>query len=98
MGNIKEKYKNTILEIIEKLLPTCTIYLFGSRADGSAYISSDIDVAIDNKEEIPIRTIGEIQEQLEESNIPFTVDVVDLQRTDEKFRSKVIKSGIIWKS
>lgn len=97
MENVKEKYKSKILEIIKKLLPTCTIYLFGSRANGTVSFASDIDVAIDNKEQIPMKILGEIQEQLEESNIPFEVDVVDLQRTDEKFRNKVLRTGMIWK-
>jgi len=40
--------------------------------------------------------MAEIRERLEESDIPYTVDVVDLARTSQTFRDKVRREGIRW--
>ena len=72
------------------------VYLFGSRATGHARPTSDIDVAVWPLEELPVGTLSLIREALEESLIPFTVDLVDLRDTDEMFRARVMKEGIAW--
>ena len=72
------------------------VYLFGSRATGHARPASDIDVAVWPLAELPVGTLSLIREALEESLIPFTVDLVDLRDTDEAFRKRVLKEGIVW--
>lgn len=72
------------------------LYLFGSRAQGKACETSDIDVAILSLEPLPPGLIAEIREALEESHIPFEVDVVDLTEADAHFRERVLKEGILW--
>jgi len=55
------------------------VYLFGSRARGDFSEHSDIDLAIFSEEDIS----GEItllREFLEESNLPFKVDLVELKK------------------
>jgi predicted nucleotidyltransferase len=73
------------------------VYLFGSQATGQARRHSDIDVAILPLEPLPIVTFSDIREALEESNIIYEVDVVDLSEVDEKFRQRVLKEGVAWK-
>lgn len=73
------------------------VYLFGSQATGTARIYSDIDVAVQPLQKLPISIISEIREDLEESDIVRTVDVVDLTETDESFRQRVEKEGVVWK-
>ena len=72
------------------------VYLFGSRATGRARPASDIDVAVWPLAELPVGTLSLIREALEESLIPFTVDLVDLRDTDEGFRARVLAEGIVW--
>ena len=73
------------------------VYLFGSQATQTTHPYSDIDIAILPDEPLPPEAIALIQEELEESNILRQVDVIDLSITDETFRRRVIKEGIIWK-
>jgi len=74
-----------------------TVYLYGSRASGKARSFSDIDIALDaGGDAIDDGLLAEIREQLEESNIPYTVDVVDLARTSQTFRDKIRREGIRW--
>ena len=72
------------------------VYLFGSRATGGARAGSDIDIAVDPCEPLPPGTLAELREALEESTIPFRVDVVDLRDTDARFRDRVREEGVEW--
>ena len=72
------------------------VYLFGSHATGKAKPHSDIDVAV-----LPLRPIDpmiltQIKDELEESDIVRNVDIVDLSKTDRKFRQRVEREGVVW--
>jgi len=73
------------------------VWLFGSQATGKAHLYSDIDVAVLPLEKLPSRTLAEIREEIEESYVVRTVEIVDLGTTDETFRQRVEREGILWK-
>ena len=54
------------------------VYLFGSRAKNKESIYSDIDIAIETEEDIK-KDIVFIKDFLEESLLPYKVDLVDLK-------------------
>jgi len=66
--------------------PAYRIFLFGSRAEGTAHERSDIDIGIEGPGPVPREALSLIQEELEEAPTLFTVDVVDFNRVSEKFR------------
>jgi len=70
------------------------VYLFGSCARGRVAHHSDIDIAIDS--DAPLDVIAEIGEAMEESAIPYYVDVIDMRRTDPEFNAIIRKQGIQW--
>ncbi len=70
------------------------IYLFGSRAKGTHMEGSDIDIAILSEEDISDR-IAILRAILEESNLPYKVDIVDLNRAPY-LKDRVMKEGIRW--
>ncbi|CCQ93685.1 conserved hypothetical protein [[Clostridium] ultunense Esp] len=37
-----------------------------------------------------------LRERIEESPIPYRVDLVDLSKAEDSFREKVMKEGISW--
>lgn len=71
-------------------------WLFGSRATGTAYPGSDVDIAIDAPPEMDPLVIGDLREALETTTVPWTCDVVDLRRTSDAFRLRVFQEGIPW--
>lgn len=73
------------------------VYLFGSWARGEERRTSDIDVAIWTQSPLPTHTLMQIRFSLEESTIPYRVDVVNLNRADEVIQQKVKEEGIVWK-
>ena len=89
-----EKYKKNIISIIRKHIPDCKIYLFGSRAQKRSHEGSDIDLAIDNQEKIGRKIIYKIKNEIEENNIPFFVDIIDLNSVDKDFNESIKKDLI----
>ena len=64
------------------------VFLFGSRADNTAHQRSDIDIGILGKQALPAFIKLDIEEKLEESNIPLRVDFVDFYKIDKAFKMK----------
>jgi len=76
--------------------PIATVYLFGSFASGAPHRASDIDVAIDSPSPLPRALLARLRERLEESRVPYRVDVVDLAEADPAFRERVRTTGRVW--
>lgn len=90
-----EHAKKILLEQLQAF--RAKVYLFGSQATGKARLYSDIDIAILPLQPLPVHTLSEIREKLEESNIVRKVDVLDLAETDDDFRKRVVEEGVVWK-
>jgi len=73
-----------------------SLILFGSRARGDHRAASDIDLAIRAKKPIPAWVLAEMREGLEESGIPFRVDLVDYRQAPEALKHVIEKEGIPW--
>jgi predicted nucleotidyltransferase len=72
------------------------VYLFGSWAKGSATKTSDIDVAVLPSRPLPDGVLSTIREALEESQVLYPVDLVDLSEASPQFRERVLQEGILW--
>jgi len=72
------------------------LYLYGSWAAGTEARASDIDVAILPMDSIPRDLLAELREDLEQSNVIYPVDLVDLSECSEDFRKRVLREGILW--
>ncbi|HBS48036.1 TPA: hypothetical protein DEO28_02505 [Candidatus Dependentiae bacterium] len=95
-NNVSEDYKIILISIIQKYLPYCTIYLFGSRARGTNQSGADIDLALDNKQKIPFDTILSIYNDIDETTIPLFVDIVDINSASLDLKMEIEKEGIKW--
>ena len=52
------------------------VWLFGSRARGAHQKYSDVDLLIEGDKRDLCALLGQLKEELEESNFPFAVDLV----------------------
>jgi len=96
----EERFLKELRRIVLDLLngKDCKVYLFGSRARGDYRRSSDADIAVEGLSEEEFRRFkSTLEEWLEESSIPFTVDVVNLSRVSDTLKEVVLKEGIRWK-
>lgn len=89
-----EETRRIVLRALEGT--SAKVYLFGSFASGRQRRSSDIDVAIDARSPLPTGLLAAVSEELEESHVPYRVDLVDLAHTDSAFRERVLRTGRLW--
>lgn len=74
------------------------VYLFGSHARGTVDRLSDIDIALDPVEPLSVDLLVEIRSALEESTIPYFVDLVDLSQATPEFRARALADAVPWTS
>lgn len=67
--------------------PAYRVFVFGSRATGTAHERSDIDIGIDGPQPVAYDVLSAIREELDESPTLYSIDVVDFARVPEKFRN-----------
>lgn len=72
------------------------IFLFGSWARGEQRQGSDVDLAVAYRGPSNALKLAEVREALEESTIPYNVDVVDMQQASDALRAQIRKDGIKW--
>lgn len=103
-GSNTKKSTDDFLAIIKKIVlaglrPYKTkVYLFGSRATGDAMPGSDVDIGVEPLESLPAGVLSSIRENLEESTVPYTVDLIDLEQASKTFKNNVINNGKKWTS
>ena len=90
MIDVSQKNLQIIKNILRKHLPGIEIRAFGSRVRGDAKSYSDLDLAIVATEKLPLTTIFALKEELQESNLPFRVDIIDWNRISDSFK-KIIE-------
>ena len=87
--------KSLVFEILKE--ENATIILFGSRARGDFSRVSDIDIGVLPGKNFDRKKLVLLKERIENLNIPYTVDIVDLSRVSEVFKEKALREGIVWK-
>ncbi|SFM70424.1 type VII toxin-antitoxin system MntA family adenylyltransferase antitoxin [Methanolobus profundi] len=102
MPDISQVFETSIRKVKAAVLQTfedddVKIVLFGSRARGNAHCTSDIDIGILPQDSCDRKKITALRADLEEMNIPYTVDLVDLSTVSGDFRQKVLDEGEVWK-
>ncbi|HAI73831.1 MAG TPA: hypothetical protein DCS28_01020 [Candidatus Moranbacteria bacterium] len=91
---LAEKYQKQISAILRKRLGENTkFFVFGSSLEDGKF--SDVDVAFDGGI-VEEKNIALAKEDLEESNLPYKVDLVYLEKTEKKFRNKLLKGKKLW--
>jgi uncharacterized protein len=95
---LETTYKEKLLRALEYHFPGVRVYLFGSRAVGTAQIGADVDIAIDTGEKIFYREMYRARQTIEGLNIPYKVDLVDIHSVSEEMKQNILEQGIIWKN
>ena len=96
MSAISEKDKKKIIGLINVIIPDASIILFGSRARGTQQAGSDVDLALDAGRKLDAYELAEIMGVLDGTNLPYRVDVLDLNTVSDTMRDSIQKEGILW--
>ncbi|MCK4799326.1 MAG: nucleotidyltransferase domain-containing protein [Spirochaetes bacterium] len=94
-----DRYFIQIKDIILKYFDTNTIkiILFGSRARGTNLSNSDYDICIKCIKKDRTIKIALINEDLENSNIPYKIDIIDFYNVSKELKENILGEGILWK-
>ena len=65
------------------------VWVFGSRANWTTKDSSDLDLAVEGADALDYKAMVGLQVAFEESDLPYTVDVVDLNAVSPEFKNIV---------
>ncbi len=73
---LSDRDMRTLRGILERYPAVQSVFIFGSRAKGSSYKGSDIDLAIMN-EGVSDTIIAQMKADFRESTLPYFVDVIN---------------------
>lgn len=85
MIHLEERFKKIVLAILKKY--PYSFYAFGSRVKGTQRATSDLDICF--MDPIPFGIQGRIEEEFEESDLPFHVDLSDFNLMDKSFQDHI---------
>jgi type I restriction enzyme S subunit len=81
--------------LLQRYMPGRTIWAFGSRATGRRMRRfSDLDIAVGG-EELALDEMAMLREALDESRLPFKVDVVQMAALTPEFRARIEPSLVL---
>jgi predicted nucleotidyltransferase len=95
--HIDENHKAILVSIIKNIpeLKNCSVYLYGSRVQGTAVKYSDVDIALDdNGEPVADEVRSSLSSLFEKSMLPYAVDIMDLNTVSPVFRAKIEKDFV----
>ena len=85
-----------IKTVVRKHLPDpkYRLFIFGSRSQKKHRPFSDIDVGISGPIPVPSQVLANIQEELENSDLPYIAQLVDFSQTSGSFNNKALQNTI----
>lgn len=87
---VKEHFLTELKNIFKQTVPNAQVWAYGSRINGTAHEGSDLDLVL-----VGDGDIYALKEALQESNIPFLVDVVKFENLPESFKKEILKKYVV---
>lgn len=94
----EEKYINMLKEIILSQVDTekVMVFLFGSRVSTHHSSRADVDIGLLTDDKLPDHLFHKIRNVVDESIIPWEIDLVDFTKVAPSFKDAILKDIIIW--
>ena len=85
--DIRPDHLEIVEDILREHLPAgFKVWAFGSRANWTTKDASDLDLAVEGPDALDYKAMVELEVAFEESDLPYTVDVVDLNAVSQEFK------------
>ena len=85
--DIRPDHLKIVRNILREHLPDgFNVWVFGSRANWTTKDSSDLDMAVEGADALDYKALVGLEVAFEESDLPYTVDVVDLNAVSPEFK------------
>ncbi|MDV6348779.1 nucleotidyltransferase domain-containing protein [Nitrosomonas sp. Is35] len=92
--DITPDQRKILIDLLNDYLPDVKVWVYGSRIKGTARPQSDLDLAVFTSVEQK-RAVAALKEALEESQLPFRVDLFVWDEIPEQFRDNIQQAHVI---
>lgn len=93
MLDIKKKHLKELEEIFEAYCPRAEIWAYGSRIKNDSHSGSDLDLTVKSFND-DSRSIFELRELLNDSDIPFLIDIFEFEKLPISFQEEIRKKYV----
>lgn len=95
--HLPPSHADCVRRILQAHLPSgARVSVFGSRATGRGLKPhSDLDLLIDGPGELPLAAIADLREAFAESDLPFSVDLLERSDASAEFLSRIETEGMV---
>ena len=95
--HLSPKHRAAIESLLRKHLPDVEVWAYGSRVNGRSHDGSDLDLVLRGPglQRIPGGPLGDFEEALRESTIPFLVEAHDWAWLPEEFHREIERAHIV---
>ena len=95
--HLSSRHREEIEALLRKHLPGVEVWAYGSRVNGRSHDGSDLDLVLRDPKlaEIDTSRIADFIEVLQDSTIPFLVEVRDWARLPESFHHEVEREHVV---
>lgn len=84
----------TLRILLSRHLPATETWVYGSRIMGKSHPGSDLDMVVFANPEQE-RAVSDFRESLEESNLPFRVDLFVWDAVPQSFREQIAREHVV---
>jgi uncharacterized protein len=88
---IVPEHLQIVKNILRQIIPGQQVWAFGSRVQGHAQTFSDLDIAVISSQPLSLETMSKLRSAFSESNLPFTVDILDWASLSPEFQAIIEK-------
>jgi predicted nucleotidyltransferase len=95
MIHISSAQRKTLSALFEQYLPGVLVWAFGSRVKGNFRPDSDLDLVVFSKP-AQSASVSSLREALDESSLPFSVDVLVWDEIKQDFRDLILEKYVVF--
>lgn len=95
--DLPARHRREVEALLAEHVPDAEVWAYGSRVKGRSHPASDLDLVLRSPtlEPIPVSQLADLEEALEQSNIPILIQAHDWVRLPDSFHKEVMKQYVI---
>ena len=95
--DLPRRYRDQIEALLREHVPGVAVWAYGSRVNGESHDASDLDLVLRGPDlkRIPSGQLADLNEALEQSNVPILVQVHDWARLPESFHREIEQAYVV---
>ena len=91
---LAESHRRYLISQIKRFVPDAVVWAFGSRVKGTHRSASDLDLAVKCDKQTALRELPRLKFELAESDLPFTVQLLDFNRLPRHMQDTIRKEAV----